>query len=80
MIDKTSEEYIKAKISAVKYIVYKKRTTEEVRSKLRTLEVPIEIIEDVIENLIEEEYLNDEIYIQKFIKENSKISVNVLKI
>jgi regulatory protein len=80
MINRNSEEYLKARLSAFKFITFKRRTIKETENKLKSLEVNPEYIEDIIEELIELEYLNDEIYVQKFIEKSNKLSVNMIKL
>ena len=80
MINKNSEEYLKARISAFKFITFKRRTIKETENKLKSLETSSEYIEDIIKELIELEYLNDEIYVQKFIEKSNKLSVNMIKL
>jgi regulatory protein len=75
-----TEEYLKARISAFKFITYKRRTIKETENKLRNLEIKDEYIKSIIDELIELEYLNDEIYVQKFIEKNSKISLTMIKL
>ena len=80
MIDKTTEEYLKARISAFKFITFKRRTIKETENKLKSLEIRQEYIDEIIQELIELEYLNDEIYIQKFVEKSNKLSVNMIKL
>ena len=61
------EEFDKLKTKVLKYILFKKRTEQEVRQKFR--EDSGELLDDVIEELKELDYINDEIYIQKAINE-----------
>ena len=61
------EEFDKLKTKVLKYILFKKRTEQEVRQKFR--EDSGELLDDVIEKLKELDYINDEIYIQKAINE-----------
>lgn len=61
------EEFDKLKTKVLKYILFKKRTEQEVRQKFR--EDSRELLEEVIEELKELDYINDEIYIQKAINE-----------
>lgn len=75
-----TEEYLKARISAFKFITYKRRTVKETENKLRSLEIKEEYIKSIIDELIELEYLNDEIYVQKFVEKNSKISLTMIKL
>jgi len=80
MINKNSEEYLKARLSAFKFITFKRRTIKETENKLKSLGINSEYIEDIIEELIELEYLNDEIYIQKFIEKSNKLSISMIKL
>ena len=57
------EEFDKLKTKVLKYILFKKRTEQEVRQKFR--EDSGEMLEDVIEELKELNYINDENYIQR---------------
>jgi len=72
-------EYLEAKNIAFKYVVYRRRTENEVREKLKSLNYNSDIIQNIIDELIEFEYLNDKIYVQKFIEKNKKDSVSLLK-
>lgn len=58
------EDFDKAKTKILKYIMYKKRTENEVRTKFQK-EFNEEILEDVIEYLKDAKYINDEEYIGK---------------
>jgi len=73
-------KYLEAKSVAFKYVVYKKRTVNEVKEKLKSCNYENEIIEKIIDELICFEYLNDKLYAQKFIEKNKKDSVSILKI
>lgn len=61
------EEFDKLKTKVLKYIMFKKRTEQEVRQKFR--EDSGEMLDDVIEELKELNYINDEIYITRAINE-----------
>ena len=61
------EEFDKLKTKVLKYILFKKRTEQEVRQKFR--EDSGEMLEDVIEELKELNYINDENYIQRAVNE-----------
>lgn len=61
------EEFDKLKTKVLKYIMFKKRTEQEVRQKFR--EESIELLNDVIEELKELNYINDENYIKRAINE-----------
>ena len=80
MINKNSEDYLKARISAFKFITFKRRTVKETENKLKNLEVKPEYIEHIINELIELEYLNDEVYVQKFVEKSNKLSINMIKL
>lgn len=60
----TIEEFDREKIRVLKYILYKKRSEQEVRNKFsRTIDEIL--LEDVIEYLKQANYINDKEYIQK---------------
>ena len=52
------EEFDKQKTRVMKYIVFKKRTEQEVRTKF-TNSINEDLLEDIIEYLKEANYLND---------------------
>ena len=60
------EEFDKAKTKVLKYILYKKRTEYEVRSKFEN-EIEENMLEDIIEYLKEAKYINDKEYIEKLV-------------
>lgn len=62
------EEFDKLKTKVLKYIMYKKRTEQEIRRKFSNIDKK-EILEDVIENLKEIGYINDKSYIKRAIAE-----------
>lgn len=60
----TIEEFDKEKTKVLKYILYKKRTEQEIRKKfLNTMDEII--LEDIIEYLKEAKYINDKEFIEK---------------
>lgn len=61
------EEFDKLKTKVLKYILFKKRTESEVRQKFKSDEG--EMLNDVIDELKELNYINDKIYIEKATKE-----------
>lgn len=61
------EEFDKLKTKVLKYILFKKRTEQEIRQKFK--EYSGELLDDVIEELKELNYINDETYIQRAINE-----------
>lgn len=69
------KEYDDAKTRILKYIIYKKRTRNEVIQKFQK-EYEENLFEDVIEYLEQQGYINDEEYIQKAIN-NYKILKNL---
>ena len=78
-----SPEYIEARGKAIKYIMYKLRTSFEVRNKLFDLGFDERIISQVICDLIELQYINDEDFTKKFIESNKKskkISKSMIKL
>ena len=71
------EEFDKEKTKVLKYVLYKKRTEQEVRQKFSS-SLNENLLEDIIENLKENGYINDENYIEKAVKEF--IAINTLSI
>lgn len=61
------EEFDRLKTKVLKYILYKKRSEAEIRRKF--LENSGEMLDEVINNLKENGYINDKIYIQRAIME-----------
>ena len=61
------EEFDKLKTKVLKYILYKKRTEQEVRQKFKPDSG--ELLDDVIEELKELGYINDKKYIEKLVRE-----------
>lgn len=73
----TVEEFDKEKTKILKYILYKKRTEQEIRKKfLNTMDE--NMLEDIIEYLKEAKYINDKEYIEKTI--NNFIALKNLSI
>ena len=62
-----------AKEKAVKYLVLTLRTENEVRNKLKRLNVEEDIIEEVINYLKGIKYIKDSNYIEAYIRECIKI-------
>ena len=69
------EEFDEQKTKVMKYIVFKKRTEQEVRTKFAN-SIEENMLEDIIEYLKEAQYLNDKEYIEKTIN-NYKILKNL---
>lgn len=62
----TIEEFDKEKTRILKYILYKKRTEQEIRNKYAR-EIEENLLEDIIAYLKEAGYINDKEYIEKAI-------------
>ena len=60
----TVEEFDKGKTKVLRYILYKKRTGQEVRTKFQK-DIEENMLEDIIEYLKEAGYINDKEYIEK---------------
>ena len=60
------EEFDKEKAKVLKYIIYKKRTENEVRKKFQN-EIDENLLEDIIDYLKDANYINDKEYIEKLI-------------
>ena len=62
----TSEDFDREKTRVLKYILYKKRTEQEIKNKFeQTIEE--NLLEDIIEYLKEAKYINDKEYIEKIV-------------
>lgn len=62
------EEFDREKTKILKYIMYKKRTENEVRNKFK-LTIEENLLEDIIDYLKETGYINDYNYIERFVNE-----------
>lgn len=62
------EEFDKEKTKVLKYILYKKRTENEIRTKF-SREIEENLLEDIIEYLKDARYINDYEYIEKAVNE-----------
>ena len=62
------EEFDKQKTKVFKYILYKKRTENEIRTKFRN-DIEENMLEDIIEYFKEAGYINDLEYIEKQVNE-----------
>ncbi len=62
------EEFDREKTKILKYIMYKKRTENEIRNKFK-LTIEENLLEDVIDYLKETGYINDYNYIERFVNE-----------
>lgn len=57
----------------MKYVLFSRRTTAEVREKCKTLNFDEEYIEEVLEYLQENGYLDDDLYVSKYMKNVKKL-------
>lgn len=64
----TPEEFDEGKTKVLKYILYKKRTKQEVKNKFYN-SIESEMLNDIIENLEENGYIDDNNYITRAINE-----------
>lgn len=75
------EEFDKEKVKVLKYILYQKRTENEIRTKFQNT-IEEELLEEIIEYLKEAKYIDDTDYIQKKIqtlKNTKNLSIAELK-
>ena len=78
MSEYTIEEFDKYKTKILKYILYKKRTEKEVITKF-SKEIDENLLEDIIENLKDNGYINDEEYIKRALNEYMNINTYSIK-
>lgn len=62
------EEYDKLKTKVLKYVLYKKRTEKEVIQKFES-NIDEEILEEILNDLKENGYINDTNYVQRAVQE-----------
>ena len=62
------EEFDKQKAKVMNYIMYKKRTKQEVKNKFATI-IPNDMLEDIVEYVTEAGYLDDRDYIDRAVNE-----------
>ena len=72
------EEFDKQKTKVFKYIMYKKRTEQEVRNKFRG-QIPEEMLEEIIEYLKEANYIDDYEFIEKQVREYMNLKTMSIK-
>ena len=65
------EEFDKLKTKVLKYVLYKKRTEQEIRQKF--VNIDENILDSIIENLKENGYINDSNYIERAVNEFKNI-------
>ena len=73
----TIEEFDREKTKVLKYILYKKRTEQEIKNKFSPA-IEENLLEDIIQYLKEAKYINDKEYIQKTV--NNFIALKNLSI
>lgn len=66
-------DFESAKEKAIKYIGISKKTSQEVRNKLNILKCEKNVIDDVINYLISVDYINDNEYIDAYIRQNMRL-------
>ena len=71
------QEFDKAKTKVLKYVLYKKRTEQEIKQKFSS-ELNENLLEDIIQNLKENGYISDTNYIQRAV--NEFIAIKTLSI
>ena len=71
-------EYDKNKTKILKYIMYKKRTENEIIQKFSNA-IEKDMLEDIIEELKENGYINDKLYIQKAVIEYMSLQKFIIK-
>lgn len=62
------EEYDSEKTKVLKYALYKKRTIREIKTKFKSV-IKEEMLEDIIQELEQNGYIGDEMYIKKAVHE-----------
>lgn len=63
-----TEEYDKAKSKVLKYVLYKKRSKQEIKNKFSNV-IDDETLNEIMEELEENGYISDENYIERAINE-----------
>lgn len=67
----------------MKYVVFKKRTESEIKEKCKLLKYDDENIDEIIDYLKENDYIDDEKYVERFIQNVIKLkncSINEIRI
>ena len=72
------EEYDKEKSKVLKYVLYKKRTKQEIKNKFSS-SIESETLNDIIDELEEIGYINDNEYIKRSINDFIKLNNMSLK-
>lgn len=58
------EEYDREKTKVLKYVIYKKRTIREIKTKFKSI-INENMLEDILKELEENGYIGDEMYIER---------------
>ncbi len=72
------EEFDKLKTKVLKYVLYKKRTEQEIKQKFSS-EIDENLLEDIIQDLKENGYISDTSYIQRAVNEFMAIKTLSIK-
>ena len=64
----TIEEFDREKTKVLKYVIYKKRTEREIRTKFKSV-IEENMLDDILEELKQNGYISDESYIERSINE-----------
>lgn len=72
-----NEEFDKLRSKILRYALYKKRTEKEIREKFKDAET--NYVDDIIEFLIEDNYINDKEYIEAYFYDSINLRNNSLK-
>ena len=72
------KEYDKYKTKVLKYVLYKKRTESEIKRKFEK-DIDQNMLDNIIQDLKENGYINDSIYIEKAINEFTNLQNISLK-
>lgn len=72
------EEFDKQKTRVFKYILYKKRTEQEIRQKFRN-DIDENMLEDIIEYFKEANYINDYDFIERQVREYMALKTMSIK-
>lgn len=72
------EEFDKQKTRVFKYILYKKRTEQEIRQKFRN-DIEENMLEDIIEYFKEANYINDYDFIERQVREYMALKTMSIK-
>jgi regulatory protein len=67
------DDFGKFYLKAVHFLKYRPRSVKEVRDKLLEKKAPEDIIDNVIDKLIEQKFLNDETFAQMWVRSRSEM-------